>query len=524
MAASTAAVAASSVEPQFQPVDAAAPPNVLVVLTDQQRIESLGTYGNDEINTPHIDALAADGVRYTNSFCPYPVCTPSRYSFISGVPVHQHRGWSNHSTPAPGVDTWPRRLQAGGYRTKAVGKMHYTPTYLDVGFDEMVLAEQNGLGRWDDDYHRQLMAEGLVNASDLEDQERVFRNKARPEYWNTCGALRSNLPLEWQSTEWIGERARETVETWEGSGNMLVASFIKPHHPFDPPEEYCDIYDPDRLTPLPGWTDTVPAHNLALGRGYFPHEGLTIEKLKRVMAYYYANIQHIDDQVEKMVSVLKRKGLYDNTLIVYTSDHGEYLGHQHMLLKGNYMYDPVVKVPLVIKYPNAQSAGDVVDDLVVNTDLAPTILGQAGCERAEAMQGRDLANEPNIRDFVFSENRNGHQIMARSHTRKLILDTKQGTRYLYDLEKDPYEMDNRYDDDAYRDDVEALTQAFEEWRGIDNVSKMHLNEAAPVIDQPNVPDRQDEHRKVLQEYTEDKMKVFYAEHGSSGRNSSDAGY
>jgi len=225
----------------------AAKPNVLVIHTDQHRIECLGASGNTDIRTPHIDALANDGVRYDNSFCPFPVCTPSRYSLLSGRYVHEHRGWTNHSTLRPGTPTFPSILKDAGYKTKAVGKMHFTPTYLDLGFDEMELSEQNGPGRWDDDYHRYLRDLGLVDYNDLEDQENPWRKSARRIYWETFGALASNLPDKHHSTTWTGDRAVETLEQWSPSGNLLMAGFIKPHHPFDPPPEWAERYNPDDL-------------------------------------------------------------------------------------------------------------------------------------------------------------------------------------------------------------------------------------------------------------------------------------
>lgn len=139
---------------------AAAPasrPHILLIHVDEHRMECLGAYGNRDVKTPHIDGLAADGVRYDLSFCAFPVCTPSRYSLVSGLLPQDHGGLSNGSTLAPEIETFPKILQVAGYRTKAIGKMHYRPTYLDVGFSEMELSEQAGAGRWDDDYHRDLM-------------------------------------------------------------------------------------------------------------------------------------------------------------------------------------------------------------------------------------------------------------------------------------------------------------------------------------------------------------------------------
>src|SRR5919199_705405 len=154
------------------------PVNVLVIQTDQFRWDCLGCAGNPDVRTPNLDAIATGGMQYTNSFCSFPVCTPSRYSLLSGLYVHQHGGWTNRCTLAPGIATFPKLLRAAGYHTTAVGKMHFTPTYLDVGFDEMELAEQDGDGRLDDDYHRDLMACGLADLDDVIDQRREFRQRA----------------------------------------------------------------------------------------------------------------------------------------------------------------------------------------------------------------------------------------------------------------------------------------------------------------------------------------------------------
>ena len=479
-------------------------PNILIIHADQHRMDCLGAYGNAEIHTPNMDALAKDGVLFGNSFCPYPVCTPSRYSLLSGLYVHEHRGWTNHSTLPPGTETIPGILKEAGYKTKAIGKMHFTPTYLDLGFEELVLAEQNGPGRWDDDYHRVLRDQGLVDLNDLEDQEKEYRKDARPEYWETFGALASNLPEAYHSTRWIGDRAVETLDAWGSSGQMLMVGFIKPHHPFDPSKRFCDGYDPESLTMLPGWTEQCLPEDQALGKGYFNNADLTPARLRRVMAYYYAAIQQIDEEAGRMIDALRRKGLYDNTLIVYTADHGEYMGCHHMLLKGNYMYDPLMKVPLIIKYPAGRERGTASDALVNNIDLAPTILRRAGCRVGSKMRGRDLAKDREGPPVVFSESHEGAMAMARTKTRKLISFPEKKKTFLYDLEKDPGEMVNRYDDPAYRKDAEELAKALDEWRSFDNLSRTYLDENAPVIDQPNVPSRKDKHREAMQAYCREK--------------------
>jgi len=482
-------------------------PNILIIHVDEHRIDCLGAYGNADIKTPHIDRLAADGVRYDNSFCPFPVCTPSRYSLLCGQYVHDHRGWTNRDTLAPSIQTFPRILRAAGYRTKAVGKMHFVPTYLDVGFDEMMLAEQDGPGRWDDDYHRYLMRRGLVDRNDIEDQlTREYRKYAPKKYWDTCGALVSNLPEEHHSTTWIAEEAMKTLRTWgDGGGQLLMAGFVKPHHPFDPPAPWDKMYDPEKLSLLPGWTEKCLDHDFKYNRGYFPNNKLTEPVLRRVMAYYYATISQIDHHVGRMIRLLKQKGIYDNTLIVFTADHGDFMGFHHMLLKANYMYDPVVKVPLIIKWPRSKHAGTVSQQMVNNIDLAPTLCRAAGCTPDPDMHGRVLQNEGDGHDLIFAESSGGRQVMARSRDYKLILAAPRNENLFFDLRDDPSELNNLYKSPKYRDRAKAMEAALSAWRCKDPKPRGYRDHNAPQINQPNVPSRDLRHRKAIIEYYRKKM-------------------
>ena len=487
-------------------------PHVLLIHADQVRMDAVGAYGNPQIKMPAIDELAAAGVRFRNSFCSFPVCTPSRYSLLSGLPVHEHRGWDNHCTLPPGTPTFASLLREAGYATKAVGKMHFTPTYLDVGFNEMELAEQDGPGRWDDDYHRDLRRLGLVDANDLEDQRAEYRKDARRAYWEAVGALPSNLDEASYSTTWIGDRAVATLETWEAhSPALLMVGFIKPHHPFDPPEPWAHQYDPDKLSLLPGWLARTPAPDLALHRGYFTNAVLTEASVRRATALYYASLSELDAQIGRMLQVLKAKGLYDSTLIIFTSDHGEYLGFHHLLLKSNHLYDPLAKVPLIIKYPRRLGAGSVRDDLVSNVDVAPTILKAAGLNLPPAMRGQNLADPTAAREIVFCETR--PQVMARTRTSKLILDTANPTRSLFfDLEKDPLEMTNRFSDPGWKEEVARLTHAIDSWRPA-RLPEVYLNEGAPQIQQPNLP-RDPAHRAEIADWYARAMQHWRATNGA----------
>jgi len=482
-------------------------PNILVIHVDQHRIDCLGTYGNTDIKTPNIDQLGADGVRYINSFCPFPVCTPSRYSLLCGQYVHEHNGWTNSSTLAPDIITFPKILRTAGYRTKAVGKMHFTPTYLDVGFDELLLAEQDGPGRWDDDYHRYLMRHGLVDHNDLEDQlVDEYRKSARKEYWDTCGALVSNLPEKHHSTTWIADRAMETLRSWDNRGQqLLMVGFIKPHHPFDPPAPWRKMYNPGKLSILTGWTDKCYDYDLKYSRGYFPNDTLTEPVLRRVMAYYYASISQIDHHVGRMLRLLRQKGIYEDTLVVYTADHGDFMGFHHMLLKGNYMYDPLIKVPLIIKWPGNERGGTVSQRMVNNIDLAPTLCRLAGCLPAPQMHGRALQDPGGGHDLIFAEADGGRQVMVRSGSSMLILADPRSENLFFDLRKDPLEMNNLYSSPEYHDEVQRMTAVLSAWRCKDSKPQAYQHYDAPQVHQPNAPSHDLSHRDVIIQYYRDKM-------------------
>lgn len=490
-------------------MDAKGKPNVLVILADQHRHDCLGAYGNRDIKTPNIDTLAQDGVLYKNSFCPYPVCTPSRYSLITGLYTHQHLGWSNHCTLPAGLDTFPALLRKAGYKTSAVGKMHYTPAYLDAGFDEMRLAEQDGPGRFDDDYHRYLKERGLADDIDIVDQRQEYRCHAAQEYWDTFGAVESNLSEEHHSTTWIGDRSVEAIDRWEGGGNLLMAGFIKPHHPFDPPYPWSSRYDPEGLELLPGWLEHPIPRDVARARGYFANDTLTEKSLRKVMAYYYATISQIDYHVGRMINLLKEKQLYEDTLILYTSDHGDYMGFHHMLLKGNDMYDPLIKVPLIIKYPGRAKKNTATEAMTSTVDVAPTILSQCGCQPGKYMKGLDLAKDEKGRELVFAEQimQDGHCYMVRSRTRKLLLCRDETKSRFFDLEKDPLEMNNLIDEPAYRDEIETYKKAAAEWVLFETPSPIHLDYGARLISGSNVPSAHDGHREEMENYFRQKVKI-----------------
>ncbi|KUK83909.1 MAG: Putative sulfatase [Petrotoga mobilis] len=474
--------------------------NVILILSDEHRFDCIGAYGNNEVNTPHIDQIAQEGTIFDNAFCTYPLCTPSRYSLLTGLYAHQHMGISNHSTIPKNLDTLPGILRENGYYTTAIGKMHFTPTYLDIGFQAMYLAEQNGPGRYVDDYHNYLKDKGLLDEIDVIDQIDEYRNMAGNEYWENFGALKSNLNEEDYSTSWIAKKAIEKIDSWSARNNyFMMIGFIKPHHPFDPPEPWDKIYDPANLSLLEGWTDKCLELDLKKYKGYFPNQKLDKSLMKEILAYYYATISHVDFWIGKIIDKLKEKKLYDKTLIIYTSDHGDYMGYHHMVLKGGYMYEPLIRIPLIIKYPYS-SNNKTSSNLVNSLDISKTILSQCNIYKDQFSQGTDLKNGKIQRDAIFAEDINSYMVRTQSY--KLILN-KNGENLLFDLDKDPVELFNVYDHKSYSEIRENLKNRIMDWILFESAPHSYIDEKANLV--YNLEDKGNEMRK----YIKKNLNNFY---------------
>jgi arylsulfatase A-like enzyme len=225
------------------------------------------------------------------------------------------------------------------------------------------------------------------------------------------------------------------------------------------------------------------------------------------MAMYYANVSHIDQKVGRMIQVLKDRGLYENTMIIYTSDHGDYLGYHHMALKGNALYEGTMRVPLIIKYPRAGEGGEDSEALVSNVDLAPTILGRAGCDCPDEIEGIDVRRNPEGRDIVFAEN-GGVEYAVRTRDRKLLYGAADICSQFFDLERDPCELENLYDEPDRQEEIQQLRERLAHWRLFESRTPTHLDENAPIIDRPNARRAGEGHR--------DGMRAYYRKRAMPG--------
>lgn len=480
------------------------PKHILYLVADELRADCIAPYGNTQVHTPALDSLAADGRIYENAFCTFPVCTPSRYSMMTGLYAHQHRCLDNRTGIPADLPTLPQLLHDNGYRTGAVGKLHCNPPRQELGFEWALLAEQCGEGRYEDDYHRFLQERGLVDTVDLMDQCEEWRNKAPREYWDSFGNLPPQIPEGSDSTSWIGENALRKVEQWGEESQFLMVSFIKPHHPFDAPEAWRKQYRAEEMILLPGWMEHVPKRDYERDHGYFDNALLTRDVLKQILASYYASITQIDYWIGRLIDALKEKELYEDTMILFTADHGDYMGFHHMLLKCNRMYDPLMRIPLLVKEAGSGSGnGHRQKELYSHPDLFSDLLHSCGIPLPEGTPKR-TTNKAG-RKYVFAQQQveGKPEYMVRSQTHKLLLSERE--TLLFDLREDPLEQENRYGQEAYRPIWEDLQNA---------LAKQMLFDAppAPCLDKTTVYTMQDlaaihERRMYFAQKMADYMKT-----------------
>lgn len=455
------------------------PPNILWFTSDQQRFDTIGALGNPHVKTPNLDRLVADGVSFTHAFCQSPVCTPSRSSFLTGLFPSTIRANRNGNAAFSGAAPLMTRLFAdSGYVCGNVGKLHLAAAAggrearTDDGyttFDYSLAPRAHG----GYDYADWLAAKGYSIGELAEDPD--------------------GIPPDLHQSTWCAERACEFISRSAGRPWLLTVNPFDPHPPFDPPRAWRERFD-WRAMPGPHYRDSDLAQQAALARADFqtrarpphevPREGATPkvyatgaalglhEDVRKLQAAYYAMIGLLDEQFGRILDHLTALGLADDTLVVYTSDHGEMLGDHGLLLKGARFYEGLVRVPLILRLPGA-AAGLRSDALVQLTDIAPTLLDLCGVGRPSRLEGRSLlpiargeADPRRHRDFVRAEYFDAlelpagtHATMYRTERRKLVVYHGRPFGELYDLTNDPWEFGNLWDDPARLSEKLALIHA-----------------------------------------------------------------
>ncbi len=363
-------------------------PNILWYCTDQQRFDTIGALGNPHVVTPTIDALVADGVAFTHAYCQSPICTPSRSSFMTGMypsRVHNTRNGNESFPEYPPVIT--KLIAQSGYHCGLIGKFHLqssghrTEPRIDDGFSywEFSHAPRDD---WPTghDYAEWVRGRG----GDL-DAMRESEQRVAPEMHQTTWA--SECAIDFISKQRsVSNQRSGTEKPW-----LLNVNIYDPHPPFIPPKVYADRFDPAEM-PGPHFRDTDLDQQRKLATLDFQDEVRTPEQhdAHRVQALYYAMIAQIDDQFARILRALEESGQRDNTVVIFTSDHGEALGDHGLMFKGCRFYEGLVRVPLIFSWPGKFERGLVSDALVELLDLSSTLIELAGLSCPDYMQGKSL--------------------------------------------------------------------------------------------------------------------------------------
>ena len=430
-------------------------PHILILMPDQQRADSMGCAGHPIIQTPNMDKLAKEGVRFTHAYTVSPICMSARASFISGLYPHNHGMWTNAGQLPADDETFFHHLKQLGYFTAHVGKSHYYPhggkhlrKYEEYMHARGIDYVHETTGPWatvsTDSYMTDHWQElGLLEAFREDYVKR--RNNGPLSVWP------SPLPAEDYLDSYIGNQAVEFVDSYQDDKPMcLFVGFGGPHEPWDAPGDYATMYRPSD-TPLHippasfgDWMSQEAIKRMEQGR----IENITEEDIQKIRANYYGKISLVDYWFGEILGAFDRKGWLDNTLVVFWSDHGEMAG-DHQRLHKSVFYESSVRVPLIIRWPGHIEGGKISDTLVENIDVYPSLLEAVGAEQSQRCLGKSLwpvLRNPDTqhRDAVFSEiDSQGHRnIMVRTNRYKYALDETGQGYLLYDLIEDPQEQNN----------------------------------------------------------------------------------
>lgn len=469
-------------------------PNILLITTDQQHWDTIGAF-NSEIDTPNLDRLVKEGTTFSRAYCPNPTCTPTRSSIITGMYPSQHGAWSLGTKLSEDVHTVGEDFSQGGYRTALVGKAHFQPTQstseytslesiptlhdLDFwrdfngpfyGFDHIELARNHANEQLVGQHYAIWMEEqGFDN----------WRDYFRPPTGRMDASIEHKWPIpeKYHCNTWIAERTNALLDQYHQDAEpfFLWASFFDPHPPYLVPEPWDTMYDPEQLTlpeGFPGEHEQNPPHfQMTQQRdpdfsdyresgygihGYHSHL-LPKDKMKKNMAVYYGMISCLDKYIGKILDKLDELGLADDTVIVFTTDHGHFFGQHGLAYKGGFHYEDLIKLPFIVRYPRRVPAGKNSDALQSLVDLAPTFLKLTDLPVPRAMTGVDQSDvwfgeKDSVRDHIICEFHHEpttiHQKTYVDERYKLTVYYNRNYGELFDLLDDPDERRNLWDDPA----------------------------------------------------------------------------
>lgn len=456
-------------------------PNIIFIITDQQRYDTINALGYDYMETPNLDRLVREGISLTDCHVTAASCAPARASLFKGFYPHTTGILKN-------ADRWRRSwielLNDAGYHCTNVGKMHSWPFETELGFDERYVVENKDRyleGRYYfDEWDKALAARGLVKQ-----QREQYRQL--PDYRQRLGAFEWKLPEDTHPDTFVGDMALWWINSYPPTRPLfLQIGFPGPHPPYDPVPRYAEPYLKKELPLLEVTQNELdnqppPLKELRRHNAEIDHDSVVLDlnptrqQRQRQRAYYLANVTMIDEKIGQIMEALQRQGYLDNAVVIFTSDHGDCLtdhGHSQKWT----MYDLITRIPLLVWSPKRFQAGRTIDALCQQMDLGPTILELAGIPLPPtleavsilpALEGADWHG----RNFVFAEQaKDGiltaceFMTMVRNKAWKLVHFLDEPYGQLFDLAHDPAEINNRWSDPAARSIKEELLAVLREWR------------------------------------------------------------
>lgn len=437
-------------------------PNILWYCTDQQRFDTIGALGNPCVETPAIDRLVSRGLAFTQTYCQSPICTPSRSSFMTGLyPSRLHNTRNGNATFPDGTPLISKLIADQGYDCGLIGKFHLQ----SAGYRTEPRIKDDGFRYWKFSH---------APRDDWEPGTHDYADWVR-EQGADLNALRESedrVPAALHQTTWATTRAIEFLSENRGDSPwMLNINVYDPHPPFIPPKAYTEKFQPGDM-PGPAFRESDLAAQAALAAADFQTEARDPSEFhgKQVQADYYAMIALIDEQFGRLMQFLEESGEAENTVVIFTSDHGETLGDHGLLYKGCRFYEGLVRVPLIFSCPAHFVTGETSDTPVELLDLSATLLELAGAEIPEYHQGHSLLSHlsgacpptTTVRPFVrceyfdalapkFTQGNGTFATMHRRDNYKLVIYHSLGLGELFDLDTDPNEHQNLWQDPDFQE-------------------------------------------------------------------------
>lgn len=431
-------------------------PNIIVLLSDEHAADVVGAVGHPVVQTPNLDRLAGAATTYESAYCTSPMCVPSRLSMLSGRYAHQIGAWDNGVIPEPGFRSWGHHLREAGYESVLAGRTHFNGPDRLLGFDR----------RLSDDLDFWITDDGKPPGR-VPEWRRGSNSHVSVAGAGTHVHTEHDASVTAQVVEFLNERAHRR----DATPFILYVGYMHPHFPLIADPKYLDLYDPAAM-PLPSTRHESSADQhpviAQLRRAFHNDETLTDEQQRLAVASYFALVSHLDHHIGRVLDAVHETSLCDNTVIIYTSDHGEMAGH-HGIWQKQCFYEPSIRVPLMVSTPEhvrEEAPTERIGTDVSQIDVLPTIRALAGLDPDPALPGVSLLSGRTGDERV---------VFAEYHAQGMVdggFMLKRG-RYkycayvghppqLFDVHDDPMELHDLADEPAYsglRASLEAQLRA-----------------------------------------------------------------